>query len=81
MRLNYLARIDPESPALHITQGDGSKMVWWSTNQAGFVLERSPSLLGPWEVAADSILRLGDSFVFTNASPCPAEFFRLSLQE
>jgi len=77
----FLARIDPEPPVLQITQRDGSKLVWWSTNQTGFVLERSTSTLGPWDVVADSFLRLGDSFAFTNVSRYPAEFFRLRLQE
>ncbi len=77
----FLVRIDPEPPALHITQGVSSRTLWWSTNQTGFVLERSPSLLGTWDVAADSNLRLGDSFVCTNASQYPTEFFRLRLQE
>jgi hypothetical protein len=69
---------DVPPPSLRITQVSTNALVAWSTNAAGFVLERTVSL-PPTNWWTDTNLRglVGNEFAITNALSPTNYFFRL----
>jgi hypothetical protein len=77
----YIARIDPDMPALLITKAGSAQKISRSTNQSNVLLERSRSVLGPWNTATGLVSRVDSFFVLTNEPEHAIEFFRLRLED
>jgi DNA-binding beta-propeller fold protein YncE len=75
---NGILDSDEPRPSLRITSADGSAIVAWSTNRAGYVLERANSLPSTsWNT--DTSIRgvVGTEFNVTNSLTSSNLFFRL----
>jgi len=68
-------------PQLNSTETSNQIVLSWPTNQTGFTLQSSASLISPaWLNCDIAPAIVGDLFVVTNPISAPADFFRLMRQ-
>jgi hypothetical protein len=69
---------DTPAPRLAVTRVSANAVVSWTTNAAGFVLERAPGLpTGPWSPDTTPRGVAAGAFTVTNALTGSNLFFRL----
>jgi probable HAF family extracellular repeat protein len=69
--------LTPSRPVLKIVKGDNAATLTWSTNAAGYVLQSSLALTGPYSTATNAITVSGTDYLTTCAMDQAEQFFRL----
>jgi hypothetical protein len=67
-----------KAPLLDLATAPGGVILSWPTNAAGFRLEESPDMIGPWMRINDPPAVLGNRFVITEPALEGTRFYRLA---